>query len=66
MQENELDDKASFDPRIGFTIQNLTVKDSDWFSCAIEKDNEVHRVNYHLSVHRKYGRLKMLIRPCNV
>lgn len=63
MQEDELEKKASFDPRIGFTIRNLTVKDSDWYKCSIEKDDEEHEVNYVLSVHRKCGQLEMLISP---
>ncbi|XP_025269674.1 vascular endothelial growth factor receptor 1 isoform X3 [Camponotus floridanus] len=49
--EDELEGKASFDPRIGFTIKNLTVKDSDWYKCSIQKDNEEHQVNYVLAVH---------------
>ena len=54
MQEEELKN-ASFDPRIGFTIRNLLVKDSNWYKCSIEKDDEEHAVNYVLSVHRKCG-----------
>ncbi|KYM82429.1 hypothetical protein ALC53_06918 [Atta colombica] len=46
---------ASFDPRIGFTIRNLLVKDSNWYKCSIEKDDEEYAVNYVLSVHRKCG-----------
>ncbi|XP_025073254.1 uncharacterized protein LOC105423765 [Pogonomyrmex barbatus] len=52
---NEEEIKATFDPRIGFTITNLLVKDSNWYKCSIEKDGEEHMVNYVLSVHRKYG-----------
>ncbi|KYM91172.1 Vascular endothelial growth factor receptor 1 [Atta colombica] len=44
---------ASFDPRIGFTIRNLLVKDSNWYKCSIEKDDEEYAVNYVLSVHLK-------------
>ncbi|XP_018340861.1 PREDICTED: vascular endothelial growth factor receptor 1 isoform X1 [Trachymyrmex septentrionalis] len=44
---------ASFDPRMGFTIRNLLVKDSNWYKCSIEKDGEEHAVNYVLSVHLK-------------
>ena len=52
--EDELEKKASFDPRIGFTIGNLTVKDSDWYKCSIEEDDEEpNEVNYVLSVHLK-------------
>ncbi|XP_050465212.1 vascular endothelial growth factor receptor 1 isoform X2 [Cataglyphis hispanica] len=51
--EDELEKKASFDPRSGFTIRNLTVKDSDLYKCSIEKDGEEHEVNYVLSVHLK-------------
>lgn len=54
MQEEELKN-ASFDPRIGFTIRNLLVKDSNWYKCSIEQDGEEHAVNYVLSVHRKCG-----------
>ncbi|XP_071570035.1 vascular endothelial growth factor receptor 1 isoform X1 [Temnothorax nylanderi] len=50
--EEELKE-ASFDPRIGFTIRNLLVKDSNWYKCSIEKDGEEHAVNYVLSVHLK-------------
>lgn len=49
--EDELEHKTSFDPKIGFTISNLTVKDSDWFKCSIEKDDIEDTVNYVLSVH---------------
>ncbi|XP_011871094.1 PREDICTED: vascular endothelial growth factor receptor 1 isoform X2 [Vollenhovia emeryi] len=51
--EEELMKEASFDPRIGFTIRNLLVKDSSWYKCSIEKDGEEHAVNYILSVHLK-------------
>jgi len=54
-------ERASFDPRIGFTIRNLTVKDSDWYNCKIKKDNKEQEVNYILAVHRKYDRRRMLI-----
>ncbi|KYN07332.1 Vascular endothelial growth factor receptor 1 [Cyphomyrmex costatus] len=50
--EDELKN-ALFDPRIGFTITNLLVKDSNWYKCSIEKDGEEHAVNYVLSVHLK-------------
>ncbi|XP_071630624.1 vascular endothelial growth factor receptor 1 isoform X1 [Temnothorax longispinosus] len=50
--EEELKE-ASFDPRIGFTIRNLLVKDSNWYKCSIEKNGEEHAVNYVLSVHLK-------------
>ncbi|XP_072744995.1 vascular endothelial growth factor receptor 1 isoform X2 [Anoplolepis gracilipes] len=48
--EDELE-KALFDPKIGFTIRNLKVKDSDWYKCFLEKDDEQQEVNYVLSVH---------------
>jgi len=54
VQEDELKE-ADFDPRFGFTIKNLLVKDSNWYKCSIEKDGEEHAVNYVLSVHRKCG-----------
>ncbi|XP_039309901.1 vascular endothelial growth factor receptor 1 isoform X2 [Solenopsis invicta] len=50
--EEELKE-ASFDPRIGFTMRNLQLKDSNWYKCSIEKDGEEHAVNYVLSVHVK-------------
>ncbi|XP_011698334.1 PREDICTED: vascular endothelial growth factor receptor 1 isoform X2 [Wasmannia auropunctata] len=50
--EDELKE-ASFDPRSGFTIRNLLVKDSNYYKCLIEKDGEEHTVNYILAVHLK-------------
>jgi len=54
-------ERTLFDPRIGFTIRNLTVKDSDWYKCKIKKDDKEQEVNYILAVHRKYDRRRMLI-----
>jgi len=54
-------ERTLFDPRTGFTIRNLTVKDSDWYNCKIKKDNKEQEVNYILAVHRKYDRRRMLI-----
>ncbi|RLU26184.1 hypothetical protein DMN91_002350 [Ooceraea biroi] len=51
--ETEMRQRASFDPRSGFTIRNLTVKDSDWYKCKINKDDKEQEVNYVLSVHLK-------------
>ncbi|KZC11067.1 Vascular endothelial growth factor receptor 3, partial [Dufourea novaeangliae] len=47
-------DIFSFDPRIGFTLKNLTLKDSAYYKCVIERDGIDHEVNYHLLVFRKH------------
>ncbi|XP_076660894.1 PDGF- and VEGF-receptor related [Halictus rubicundus] len=44
------DDRLSFDPRIGFTLKKLTLKDSGYFVCMINRDGTDHEVNYHLYV----------------
>nr|XP_012229232.1 PREDICTED: vascular endothelial growth factor receptor kdr-like isoform X1 [Linepithema humile] len=42
-----------FDPRIGFMMKSLTVKDSDWYKCSIEKDNIIQNIDYILTVNLK-------------
>nr|XP_012229230.1 PREDICTED: vascular endothelial growth factor receptor kdr-like isoform X1 [Linepithema humile] len=42
--------KKPFDPRIGFMIKNLTMKNNDRYRCSIEKDGILHEVNYVLFV----------------
>ncbi|XP_012229228.2 vascular endothelial growth factor receptor 1-like isoform X1 [Linepithema humile] len=39
-----------FDLRISFRFKSLTLKDSDWYKCSIEKDGILHKVNYVLFV----------------
>lgn len=48
-QEDELK-KVPFDSKIGFTIRNLSLEDSNRYKCSIEKDGKEHVVNYVLSV----------------
>ncbi|XP_067203643.1 vascular endothelial growth factor receptor 1-like isoform X3 [Linepithema humile] len=45
--------KKPYNPKTGFTMQNLTVKDSGWYKCLIEKDNKSQDIHYILSVNRK-------------
>ncbi|XP_017797835.1 PREDICTED: vascular endothelial growth factor receptor 1 [Habropoda laboriosa] len=44
--------KASFNPRIGFTLRDLTLRDSGYYKCLVEQGEEKHEVNYHLAVVR--------------
>ncbi|XP_034181640.2 PDGF- and VEGF-receptor related isoform X1 [Osmia lignaria lignaria] len=44
--------RLSFNPRIGYTLSNLTIKDSGYFNCKIERDGVIGEVNYHLLVDR--------------
>ncbi|XP_076244476.1 PDGF- and VEGF-receptor related isoform X2 [Calliopsis andreniformis] len=56
LEFNEMDlepDKYSFDPRTGFTLRNLTLRDSGYYNCIIERDKVQQEVNYHLYVLRK-------------
>ncbi|XP_029159072.1 vascular endothelial growth factor receptor kdr-like isoform X2 [Nylanderia fulva] len=53
MQEDELEERISFDPRIGFTIRDLTVKDSDYYKCLIKKDDEEQEAIFVLAVELK-------------
>lgn len=47
------EERTSFDPKIGVTIKNVTVKDSEWYECKIEKDDIQDELFFMLSVHRK-------------
>lgn len=50
-----------YNPKTGFIMKNLTVKDSGWYKCLIKKDNKTQEIYYILSVNRKYDRHKILI-----
>ena len=49
----EPSDRLSFDPRFGFTLRNLTLKDTGYLKCVIEEDSTYREVNYHLYVLRR-------------
>lgn len=46
--------KTSFDPKIGFTIREVTVKDSGDIACKIKMGDYEEENSYWLSVNRKY------------
>ncbi|XP_034952110.1 vascular endothelial growth factor receptor 1 isoform X2 [Chelonus insularis] len=46
--------KVSYDPKLGFTLKNITLKDSGYFRCVIRNDDDDEQeVNFHLSVIRR-------------
>lgn len=52
-----MNQRISFNPRLGFIIQNITLKDSGYFKCLINLDDEnPQEVDFALSV------ISMLIR----
>ncbi|XP_043527965.1 vascular endothelial growth factor receptor 1 isoform X2 [Frieseomelitta varia] len=44
-------EQTNFDPRIGFTFTNVTLKDGGYYKCIIFQAEESHDVIYFLSVH---------------
>ncbi|XP_076182482.1 PDGF- and VEGF-receptor related isoform X2 [Ptiloglossa arizonensis] len=50
---SEFDERITFNPKIGFTMRNLTLRDSGYFKCVTERDDITQEVNYHLLVQRK-------------
>ncbi|XP_076631740.1 PDGF- and VEGF-receptor related isoform X2 [Colletes latitarsis] len=50
---SNFNDRLSYDPRIGFTLTNLTLRDSGYFKCTIEWDSVKDEANYNLLVLRK-------------
>ncbi|XP_012285918.1 vascular endothelial growth factor receptor 1 isoform X2 [Orussus abietinus] len=51
--EVELDDRVSFDPKVGFVMKEITLKDSGYYKCTIKDEDQVHELNYHLLIVRK-------------
>ncbi|XP_066591720.1 vascular endothelial growth factor receptor 1 isoform X2 [Prorops nasuta] len=51
--EVELDERITFDPRVGFTIRNVTLRDSAYMRCVITQNDETYEVSYPLTVLRK-------------
>lgn len=52
VQKSELNG-VLFDSKIGFVITNLSLEDSNLYTCLIETNDKKQAVNYVLSV-RKY------------
>ncbi|XP_017764514.1 PREDICTED: vascular endothelial growth factor receptor 1 isoform X2 [Eufriesea mexicana] len=46
-------EKTYFNPRVGFTLKNLTLKDGGYFKCVIAQEHIIHEVIYFLIVVRK-------------
>ncbi|KAG7204953.1 hypothetical protein KM043_005341 [Ampulex compressa] len=51
--DNLAKEEAPYDPRVGFTLENLTVKHSGTYKCLIKYNDTDHGVNYHLLVLQK-------------
>ncbi|XP_020278228.1 vascular endothelial growth factor receptor 1 isoform X2 [Pseudomyrmex gracilis] len=53
IQNTDVVKETSFDPKIGVTLKNITVKDSEWYQCKIQKDDIEHELDVILTVHLK-------------
>ncbi|CAK9796532.1 Vascular endothelial growth factor receptor 1 [Anthophora plagiata] len=49
---DDLEKEAPFNPRIGFILRNLTLRNSGYYQCVVQEDNMYDSVNYHLMVFR--------------
>nr|XP_033203848.1 vascular endothelial growth factor receptor 1 isoform X1 [Bombus vancouverensis nearcticus] len=46
-------EQINFNPRIGLTLTNITLKDSGYFKCVIDQADEVHEITYFFLVQLK-------------